>query len=497
MTEKRIALIEKYLKQEGNATLLSEMPKGMICQLCDDFSIDRSEIVGFYEDVMQLGGAIFASLRSRYNTRGVLFLKDRFLYNKGILYGIIEMPYDNIKFVKRNMASTVIYTGKYNKDGTNETLKLSGLSFEESSPVPMLIEDLRNLNEDVIEIGFSEKFDDARIRATKFLGYLAEEGMKAEAKAEAMADEIIAREPPKYTPVGNREAEEKLRRQREAVEKAKAFKEKQEANRERAYTIAMERAEAAKEEEEEERRKAQREEEAWEYEDDDQDDFYEEEDVDDSYDEEDEDSYDEEDEDSCEDEQEHKACHYHTAGEQSSINSQPKEETNTADNPFAQLIEQFARNPLQDEIPTTSVASAQTIASDIWMYLNRTFDCPEECFFDYCMTLRIQNKALHDACYQDFRVPNEFIYFGFAQHGVKNFQSGFAVTKNYLLYKLPGKKASNIPLRRIHSISYHEQSVFINGEIEFDTSNFSYPPKLIADILNFFVVKYLKREYLI
>ena len=493
MTEKRIALIEKYLKQEGNAMLLSEMPKGMIRQLCDDFYVDRSEIVGFYEDVMQLGGAIFASLRSRYNTRGVLFLKDRFLYNKGFLYGIIEMPYDNIKFVKRNMASTVIYTGEYNEDGTNKTLKLSGLSFEESSPVPMLIEDLRNLNEDVIEIGFSEKFDDARIRATKFLDFLAEEGRKtyakAEAESESMADEIIAREPPKYTPVGNQEAEEKLRRQREAVEKAKAFKEKQEANRERAYTIAMERAEAAKEEEEE-RRKAQREEDAWEYEDDDEDDCYEEEDVDDSY--------DEEDEDSCEDEQEHtqEACHYHTNREQSTINSQPKKETNTADNPFAQLIEQFARNPLPDEIPTTSF-SAQTIASDIWMYLNRTYDCPEECFFDYCMTLRIQNKALHDACNHDFRVPNELIYFGFAQHGVKNFQSGFAVTKNYLLYKLPGEKASNIPLRRIHSISHHERSVFINGEIEFDTSNFSYPPKLIADILNFFVVKYLKREYLI
>ena len=482
MIKKRIDLIEKYLKQEGNAKLVCEMSEGMIQQLCADFRTDKSEIIGFYEDVMQLGGAIFASLRSRHNTRGVLFLRDKFLYNKGILlHGIIEMPYDRIKYVERNLASTVIYTGEFNEDGTNKTLKLSGISFEESSPVPMLLEELRNLNEDTIEIGKMDKLKDTGIRAKKVLNILLEEGMKtyanAEAKAEAMADEIIAKEPSRYTPVGNREEEERIKRQREAVEKAKAFKAKLDENRERSYAIAMEKAEKAKEETE--RAKTETTEDDQEYEC-----------FDEVYSSGDDEEY------VCETETD-KAADCKVIEKQLTSNNHPKSETKIGEDYFLELIENFECNLLKDEILTKPTDSMQSIAGGIWMYLNRSFDSPEECFFDFSMTLRIQNRALYDACHNDFRVPNEFIHFGFAENGIERFQSGFAVTNTYLLYKLSGKKASNIPLRKIYRISSHGKKVVINNEIEIDTSHFSYSAKLIADILNFFVVKYLKKELLI
>lgn len=146
----------------------------------------ESQIVGFFEDVMQLGGALFASFRDKYNTRGILFLKDKFIYNKGFLGGKSEMPYESIRFVERSLASTVIYTGRIKEDGTKETLKLSGISFEESQPISCLMEELRNLNEDTIEVTKWEKYQD---KGKKILNFVLDTVSEDIAKVERIKRE--------------------------------------------------------------------------------------------------------------------------------------------------------------------------------------------------------------------------------------------------------------------------------------------------------------------
>lgn len=471
--EKRIELIKDYLNQEANAYIIDEMSDSFINQLCEDFNVSESEIVGFYEDVMQLGGAIFASLRSRHNTRGVLFLKDKFLYNKGFLHGITEMPYEKIRFVERNIASTVIYTGEYNEDGTNETLKLGGLSFEESSPVPILIEEIRNLNEETVEIDKTDKLRDVGIRAKKVINYIVDEGVKsyekAQAQADAMADEIIANEPPKYAAVSTKEEAEKLRKQREAVEKAKAYKAKREQQMNQSYS----------------------------YDDEDEDDEYD--DYDYEYDADEEDDYEDIEEETDEQEVDNTEVETEEPKEVVAEKTNTSKENSTQSNKYFQLIEYYSTNKIKDEMPTDSRFSAFHVSDDIWMYLNRKYDDVSSYFYNFNMVMAHYqtSRILLPFLKNVFCVPNAEVYLGFSENGLNNLETGFALNKDYLFYREKGKRASNVPITNITSVKVIDGVVVVNDEIKISVSQSPFSAELIADIINLWLVKFLKRKWLI
>jgi len=279
-----------------------------------------------------------------------------------------------------------------------------------------------------------------------FLRFLFDElvssGLEYQAKKDALADEIISKEK-KYGPIRSKEDAERLERQRQAVAKAKAYKEKREREEAEKYNTS---------------------------EDDEKEDIYEE------YEEYNPDQY-----------SQQASTTYASSYVDSSRYKLQKEK-------YSELLKEFDINPLKSEIVLKSVHGA---ATDIIMYLNRSFNNASEYFFDVCVTMRLENKSLFYATRNDFRVPNEYIIFGFAEKGVHHFDNGFAFTDNYFIYRANDNKTLNIPIREIQTVAPYGKSVLVNNVVVANSSYSPFSAKLLADIINIYIVRSLKSKLLI
>ena len=58
--EKRINIIKENLRKESCGVLLADMTAKQKTQLCSVFNVSENEIVGYYEDIMNLGKTLLA-----------------------------------------------------------------------------------------------------------------------------------------------------------------------------------------------------------------------------------------------------------------------------------------------------------------------------------------------------------------------------------------------------------------------------------------------------
>ena len=143
-SQQRISIIKSALKKESSGHLYEDMTNKQRSQLCSSFKASESEIIGYYEDIMNLGKTILASASGKFVNQGILFLKDSLVYRKGILSGVVKVFYDDIKLVEKGAFGTKLH---YYKNGTPTTLTLSGIAYADSNEViPELLINLRNLS---------------------------------------------------------------------------------------------------------------------------------------------------------------------------------------------------------------------------------------------------------------------------------------------------------------------------------------------------------------
>ena len=142
--EKRINIIKENLRKESCGVLLADMTAKQKTQLCSVFNVSENEIVGYYEDIMNLGKTLLANVRGKFSNQGLLFLKEAFVYRKKSIDGITRVYYDDITLVETGSFGTKV---DYNFKGKTASLFLSGIAYADSNEViPDLLIHLNKLS---------------------------------------------------------------------------------------------------------------------------------------------------------------------------------------------------------------------------------------------------------------------------------------------------------------------------------------------------------------
>ena len=163
-TERRINIIKEALKTESSGVLFAGMTDKQRAQLSSVFKVSEDEIVGYYEDIMNLGKTLLASVRGKFSNQGLLFLKDAFVYRKKAIDGITKVYYDDILLVEKGSFGTKV---DYNFKGKTASIFLSGIAYSDSQKViPDLLIRLKELSSAKVTSGQRVKKSEVK-RETK------------------------------------------------------------------------------------------------------------------------------------------------------------------------------------------------------------------------------------------------------------------------------------------------------------------------------------------
>lgn len=524
LENERIAVIEEYLSKENSGKLADSMSwdfkEELIKIFCPNEGVTHLDIVGYFEDNMKLASSIWSAIKEKPSKSGVLFLKDRFYYRKGTFSTPVQLSYDDVRYVDEKMASLVIYSDP------SSPVTLSGISYSEPNQMPILFRELRNLNEDTIEVTRADKMmnfarKSARL-AGEFIGYMVEEGQKQQAKNQQMlekmskdADRILSN-PDAYSP--------------EQVAKAQKFQRQMEKRTEEVQEILAHKELYSADEIQKARMFNNA---TGVYDDSDEVEQYED-DVENEYDEEyevfeteveDEDddtvtevkdsensgqSEDKTEDNVVDDENDAIENNASTDGEERTPKEvandkltieEPEntsEETVTYISSYQKLYDQYLKNPIYLENQhLKKVNNVFAHINAIWQYLCKNYDHVKEHFFtggshEVRERMPIINHIIKNSCYLPYP-PTTMV--GFSEKGINNFDAGFVLDDDQdtgdigvIYLKESGKKISTIPFDQIKSITSTKYSVVVNDTIEISTGASLFSSNVVANVMNYYIV---------
>ena len=192
LENERIAVIEEYLGKEKSGKLADNMSweyeEEVIKIFCPNDDVTPLDIVGYFEDDAKLASGILSVINEKPSKSGILFLKDRFYYRKGIFSTPVQLSYDDIRYVDEKIASLVIYSDP------SSPVTLSGISYSEPNQMPILFRELRNLNEDTIEVTREDKMRNFARKAIentgKVINVMIEEAQNQQVKNQEMLNKM-------------------------------------------------------------------------------------------------------------------------------------------------------------------------------------------------------------------------------------------------------------------------------------------------------------------